>query len=60
MANLYGLLFTAPGSVAFSVAGFVARMPLSMAGVGIITMLSRIVMMALVENRCRRPPSPRG
>ncbi|MEW2071200.1 MFS transporter [Streptomyces sp. NPDC007346] len=42
MANPYGALFEAPGSVAFSVAGFVARMPLSMAGIGIITMLSQM------------------
>ncbi|WP_411082951.1 MFS transporter [Streptomyces sp. cmx-18-6] len=42
MANPYGALFTAPGSVAFSAAGFVARMPLSMAGIGIIAMLSQM------------------
>ncbi|WP_103535661.1 MFS transporter [Streptomyces sp. SM11] len=42
MANPYGTLFTTPGSVAFSAAGFVARMPLSMAGIGIITMLSQM------------------
>nr|WP_257134676.1 hypothetical protein [Streptomyces sp. ms115] len=40
MANPYGALFKAPGSAAFSAAGFVARMPLSMTGIGIITMLS--------------------
>ncbi|MGA6172682.1 MFS transporter [Streptomyces sp. NPDC012600] len=42
MPNPYGALFRAPGSVAFSAAGFVARMPLSMAGIGIITMLSQM------------------
>ncbi|MFG3408052.1 MFS transporter [Streptomyces sp. NPDC048142] len=42
MANPYGALFKTPGSVAFSAAGFVARMPLSMAGIGIITMLSQM------------------
>ncbi|MFE2294114.1 MFS transporter [Streptomyces sp. NPDC059452] len=42
MANPYGALFAAPGSLAFSAAGFVARMPLSMAGIGIITMLSQM------------------
>ncbi|MEW2217046.1 MFS transporter [Streptomyces globisporus] len=42
MANPYGALFKAPGSVAFSAAGFVARMPLSMTGIGIITMLSQM------------------
>lgn len=41
MANPYRELFRAPGSVAFSAAGFVARMPISMAGIGIITMLSQ-------------------
>ncbi|PVC84536.1 MFS transporter [Streptomyces sp. CS014] len=42
MANPYGALFRAPGSLAFSAAGFVARMPLSMTGIGIITMLSQM------------------
>ncbi|MFD3816109.1 MFS transporter [Streptomyces rubiginosohelvolus] len=42
MANPYGALFKAPGSAAFSAAGFVARMPLSMTGIGIITMLSQM------------------
>ncbi|CAM5516705.1 MULTISPECIES: MFS transporter [Streptomyces] len=42
MANPYGALFKAPGSVAFSAAGFVGRMPVSMTGIGIITMLSQM------------------
>ncbi|MBH5333968.1 MFS transporter [Streptomyces pactum] len=42
MANPYRELFRAPGSVAFSAAGFVARMPISMTGIGIITMLSQM------------------
>ncbi|MCT2589523.1 MFS transporter [Streptomyces sp. N2-109] len=41
MASPYRELFSAPGSVAFSAAGFVARMPMSMTGIGIITMLSQ-------------------
>ncbi|MEU9607014.1 MFS transporter [Streptomyces sp. NPDC048057] len=42
MANPYRELFRAPGSVAFSTAGFVARMPISMTAIGIITMLSQM------------------
>ncbi len=42
MANPYRELFRAPGSLAFSAAGFVARMPISMTGIGIITMLSQM------------------
>ncbi|MBQ1113114.1 MFS transporter [Streptomyces anulatus] len=42
MANPYGVLFRTPGSRAFTAAGFVARMPLSMAGIGIIAMVSRM------------------
>ncbi|MDQ3405743.1 MAG: MFS transporter [Actinomycetota bacterium] len=42
MANPYRELFSAPGSVAFSVAGFIARMPISMTGIGIIAMLSQM------------------
>ncbi|MFD8938913.1 MFS transporter [Streptomyces sp. NPDC059578] len=39
MANVYRELFRAPGTVAFSAAGFVARMTMPMTGIGIITML---------------------
>ncbi|MFC5153171.1 MFS transporter [Streptomyces amakusaensis] len=42
MANPYGALFRAPGSVAFSLAGYIARLPMAMAGIGIITMLSEM------------------
>lgn len=42
MANPYGVLFRTPGSRAFTAAGFVARMPLSMAGIGIIAMVSQM------------------
>lgn len=41
MANPYSILFQQPGTKAFSTAGFFARMPLSMTGIGIITMLSQ-------------------
>ncbi|GAA0948777.1 MFS transporter [Nonomuraea longicatena] len=42
MANPYRELFRAPGALAFSAAGFVARLPLSMTGIGLIAMLSQL------------------
>ena len=42
MANPYFKLFNAPGSKAFSSAGLIARLPVSMTGIGIITMLSQV------------------
>lgn len=42
MANPYFNLFNAPGSKAFSSAGLIARLPVSMTGIGIITMLSQV------------------
>ncbi|WP_340616739.1 MFS transporter [Xenorhabdus entomophaga] len=42
MANPYKELFSMPGALAFSVAGLIARMPISMTGIGIITMLSQL------------------
>lgn len=41
MANPYKEIFNAPGSVAFSATGFIARLPLSMVTLGIVTMLSQ-------------------
>lgn len=41
MPNPYREIFRAPGSVGFSAAGFVARLPLSMVTIGIVTMLSQ-------------------
>ena len=41
MANLYRDLFTAPGTGYFAVAGLLARIPLPMAGIGIITLMSQ-------------------
>ncbi|RZS38948.1 MFS transporter [Herbihabitans rhizosphaerae] len=41
MGNPYGQLFTARGAVAFTLAGFVARMAVPMIGIGIITMLAK-------------------
>ena len=42
MANPYRELFKAPGSGAFVLAGMIARMPISMTGIGLITMLSQL------------------
>ncbi|MFI6291830.1 MFS transporter [Nonomuraea sp. NPDC050790] len=41
MANSYAALFRTPGAVAFSLAGFAGRMPISMTGIGLLTMLSQ-------------------
>jgi MFS family permease len=38
----YRQIFTARGSLRFSAAGLVSRMPLSMTGIGIVTMLSQL------------------
>jgi MFS family permease len=41
--SAYRRIFTeAPGSLAFSAAGFIARMPMSMVGIGMVTMLSSL------------------
>ncbi|MEU6809375.1 MFS transporter [Streptomyces sp. NPDC046831] len=42
MPSPYRALFAAPGSLAFSAAGFLGRMPLSMMGIGVVTMISRL------------------
>lgn len=42
MANPYIELFKAPGAKGFVIAGMIARMPISMTGIGIITMLSLV------------------
>ncbi|HET7717983.1 MAG TPA: MFS transporter [Bauldia sp.] len=41
MANPYVEIFRAPGAALFSAAGFLARLPLAMVTVGIVTMLSQ-------------------
>jgi MFS family permease len=41
MTNPYREIFRAPGALGFSAAGFVARLPLSMVTIGIVTMLSQ-------------------
>jgi MFS family permease len=40
--STYRRIFDAPGSLGFSAAGFISRMPLSMTGIGIVTMLSTL------------------
>ncbi|HGF7477039.1 TPA: MFS transporter [Vibrio mimicus] len=40
--NPYSELFDAHGTIGFSLAGFIARIPLPMTGIGIITMLSQL------------------
>ncbi|MFF1904087.1 MFS transporter [Kitasatospora sp. NPDC058218] len=42
MLSSYRQIFAAPGSLAFSSTGFIARLPISMTGIGIITMLSEL------------------
>ena len=39
LLSAYREIFAAPGSVAFSAAGFVARLPIAMIGIGIVTMI---------------------
>jgi MFS family permease len=38
----YRALFAAPGATAFSAAGFLGRLPLSMMGIGVVTMISQL------------------
>ncbi|WP_269856574.1 MFS transporter [Streptomyces sp. RPT161] len=38
----YRAIFAAPGTKVFSAAGFLGRMPLSMLGIGIVTMISQV------------------
>ncbi|OTA20293.1 MFS transporter [Xenorhabdus beddingii] len=42
MSNPYSELFKPSGAIGFSLAGFMARMPLPMTGIGIIVMLSQL------------------
>ncbi|MFI9274733.1 MFS transporter [Kitasatospora sp. NPDC052896] len=42
MLSSYRQIFAAPGSLAFSATGFVSRLPISMTGIGIVTMLSQL------------------
>lgn len=41
MPNPYGKIFRAPGAKGFAAAGFVARLPVAMAPIGIVAMLSQ-------------------
>ncbi|MFJ5235059.1 MFS transporter [Kitasatospora sp. NPDC088391] len=42
MLSSYRQIFAAPGSLAFSASGLIARLPISMTGIGIVTMLSEM------------------
>ncbi|MEV6400186.1 MFS transporter [Streptomyces sp. NPDC051907] len=42
MPSPYRAIFAVPGTVAFSAAGMLGRMPLSMMGIGIVTMISQL------------------
>ncbi|MEU0004634.1 MFS transporter [Streptomyces sp. NPDC006314] len=42
MPSPYRALFTEPGTTSFSAAGFLGRMPLSMMGIGVVTMVSQL------------------
>ncbi|MGW2179301.1 MFS transporter [Streptomyces sp. NPDC001732] len=42
MPSPYRAIFAAPGTKAFSAAGFLGRMPLSMMGIGVVTMISQL------------------
>lgn len=42
MPSPYRAIFAAPGSKGFSSAGFLGRMPLSMMGIGVVTMVSQL------------------
>ncbi|MDV9192987.1 MFS transporter [Streptomyces sp. SR27] len=42
MPSPYRAIFEAPGTTLFSVAGLLGRMPLSMMGIGIVTMISQV------------------
>lgn len=42
MPSPYRALFDAPGTRAFATAGFLGRMPLSMMGIGVVTMISQL------------------
>ncbi|MFE7193343.1 MFS transporter [Kitasatospora sp. NPDC057541] len=42
MLSSYRQIFASPGSLAFSSTGFISRLPISMTGIGIVTMLSEL------------------
>ena len=42
MLRAYRELFAVPGSLIFSAAGFIARMPISMTGIGLVTMIAQM------------------
>lgn len=42
LMRAYRAIFAAPGALAFSAAGFIARLPIAMIGIGIVTMISQL------------------
>jgi len=42
LSSPYRAIFAAPGTKGFSTAGFIGRMPMSMLGIGIVTMISQV------------------
>ncbi|MER5492463.1 MFS transporter [Streptomyces sp. NPDC002454] len=42
MPSPYRVIFAAPGTRSFSLAGFIGRFPLSMMGIGVVTMVSQL------------------
>ncbi|WP_405641516.1 MFS transporter [Streptomyces uncialis] len=42
MPSPYRVIFASPGTKAFSAAGFIGRLPLSMMGIGVVTMVSQL------------------
>ncbi|MDQ0937704.1 MFS family permease [Streptomyces turgidiscabies] len=42
MSSPYRALFAAPGSARFTAAGLLGRMPMSMMGIGVVTMVSQL------------------
>lgn len=42
LLSTYRQIFAAPGSLAFSTTGLISRLPISMAGIGIVTMIAQL------------------
>lgn len=60
MATAYRTLFQAPGSKAFTLAGLLARLPLPMTGIGIITLLSQAYGSYALAGQLVDHAGPRG
>ncbi|NED87352.1 MFS transporter, partial [Streptomyces sp. SID11233] len=42
MPSPYRAIFRVPGTLSFSAAGLIGRMPLAMMGIGVVTMISQL------------------